>query len=673
VKVALVYPPSCDPTAPYLSLPTLTGFLREHGVEVTPIDANVEAYDHLLRRDTLERLAERLWRRLERLERSARLSHVEQLAYVALCDARADAQYAPGRIDAAVALLRGQRGRDAFFDAERYAQAIASVDSALRLIAAVHTPLVLDFVRYRTPFSLLSAEEIAADAEPARNPFHEFFSGPLAARIRAEQVGLVGLSVVFPGQIQPAYSLAHALRRHAPDVHLTVGGPAITQLYTRLEGRALERALGPFHSAILFEGEVALLEHVRALERGEPRSGVYKGTQAQSMAALPAPDFRGLPLDRYLSPELVLPYDPTRGCYWGVCTFCHYGLAEVGTAGYRERPLAHVLEHLRALAERHDCRLFYFSQDSVSPKTMLRIAREIRAAGLPWRWATDMRPERSLTPERCQELVAGGALAMALGVESAAPRVLALIDKGVPVDTVRNAIQNLAGAGVAVEAMCFTDFPTETYREALATLEFLDEQRGDLSLFICGEFDLTHGSLVAQKPEDFGIRRTWQIEGDELGTGLFYEERRRKSDDEREQIDDVLSELSAKWRLSHYPWAGALSTAHTLLWYEHHGPQIFKELADAPAPEVPRFRGRPLRYDLETLRTRAQAREADIWDTLVNERGRVSRADYRALAEGLPPAHPRPQALRRAQRAEGERSRAGRRAPNGLNSTRPER
>ena len=31
--VALIYPPTCDPTAPYLAVPMLTGFLREHGVE----------------------------------------------------------------------------------------------------------------------------------------------------------------------------------------------------------------------------------------------------------------------------------------------------------------------------------------------------------------------------------------------------------------------------------------------------------------------------------------------------------------------------------------------------------------------------------------------------------------------------------------------------------------
>lgn len=164
------------------------------------------------------------------------------------------------------------------------------------------------------------------------------------------------------------------------------------------------------------------------------------------------------------------------------------------------------MTHLGALAEKHGTRVFYFSQDSVAPKTVLKLARAIRDEGLPWRWGTDMRPERYLTPERCAELAEGGALAMALGVESAAPRVLGLIDKGIPVEDVRAAIEHLADAGVAVEAMCFADFPTESYREALATVRFLEELRGRISLFICGEFDLTHGALVAQRPQEFGIR-----------------------------------------------------------------------------------------------------------------------------------------------------------------------
>jgi hypothetical protein len=655
VDIALVYPPTCDPTAPYLSVPTLTAWLRREGLSVLPIDANVEAWDFLLTRARLAPLAERVTKRLDRLDRKARLSHVEQLAYVALWQARGDAEAAPGAIDSAVSALRDKAR---FYDPPAYDTAIATVESALRLIGAAHAPMTLSFTAYRTPFSFLTPETIADDAREGRDPFYDYVT-TLIPRLRDARV--VGISVAFPGQLQPAYSLAHRIARELPGVHLTIGGPAITQLLSRLSGDRLARAIAPFHSAILFEGEVALAELVRA-----PRPGVIRGEQIEDMSRLPAPDFDGLPLDKYFAPELVLPYDPTRGCYWGKCTFCHYGLAEVGTAAYRERPVDAMMMHLRELAARHEVSRFYFSQDSVSPKTALTLARAIRDAGVAWKWATDMRPEKSLTPERCAELKDGGAIAMAYGVESAAPRVLRLIDKGVPVETVETAIENLAAAGVAVEAMCFTDFPTETAREARATIDMLRRLYDHVALFICGEFDLTHGALVAQRPADFGISETWQLSGDELGCGLFYAERRApKTDEQRAKIDAALGDLSAKWRLSRYPWAGALSTAHTFLWYERFGPGVFKELAGGSAPEIPGATARTAaaRFDVVAIADVAHEHEAAIWHELVHERRAVSVALYKQLAARAPAATPSPTrvryqagwALERAGRAKGRR------------------
>ena len=66
MKTALIYPPTCDPTAPYLAVPTLSGWLRAHGHEVLPIDANLEGWEHLLDERELRRLGARVReRRLE--------------------------------------------------------------------------------------------------------------------------------------------------------------------------------------------------------------------------------------------------------------------------------------------------------------------------------------------------------------------------------------------------------------------------------------------------------------------------------------------------------------------------------------------------------------------------------------------------------------------------------
>jgi len=637
----------------------LTGFLRAHGVDVLPVDSNVEAYDALLRRASMALMRDRLEDRLSRLERQAKLGHVQQLEYHALWQARGDAHAVPDGIDEAVAILRDPVR---FFDPEQYAGAVDTIDAALRVVSAAYAPLQLDFTAYRTPFALTTPEEIARDAEAERDPFDGYIVDQLAPRLRAAGVGTVGISLCFPGQLQPAFAFGHKLRRELPGVHLTLGGPAITQLLIRLRGPALQAALGPFDTAVVYEGEHTLLALLRALD--EPGGGdrrrlaaipnlVHRdrlqgakftpGEASEDMRRLPSPDFDGLPLDKYLSPHLTLPYDPTRGCYWGKCTFCHYGLAEVGTASYRERSVETVVAHLGALSARHGTRHFYLSQDSVAPKTIVKLAGALADAGLDLRWATDLKPERYLTAERARTLRRGGAVACALGVESASPRVLGLIDKGAPIAVVGDVIARLAGAGIAAEAMCFTGFPTETTAEALETLQFLGERGDQVAAFMVGEFDLTHGALVAQAPERFGIRETWQVEGDTLGTGLFFEESvPSKRGGEWARIDRALDELSAGWLLRSYPWAGSLSTAHTVLYYDRYGRDIFRRLAVSPRGGV--LGARPMildaRFDLAAA-ARALAREAAVWHELVRVQRRVSRQAYGALVDRAPALRPK--------------------------------
>jgi len=658
MRVALVYPPTCDPTAPYLAVPMLTGFLRAKGVEVLPIDANVEAFDALLDPVALASLRDRLEARLSELDGKSALAHAEQLEYVALARARGDAHAVPGGIAQAKDTFRDETR---FHDPDAYACAVATVEAALRVVSATHHPLHLDFTAYRTPFGLTTMEEVERASRPGADPFDDYVSKTLIPRLRDAKVDVVGLSVCFPGQLQPAYAFALKIKRELPHVHVTCGGPGITQMLIRLTGQRLARALGPFDSACVFEGEHTLLGLVRALEEKRPLRECanvvvrdklmgarwLSGHGMEDLKVLPPPDFDGLPLDTYFAPQLVLPYDPTRGCYWGKCTFCHYGLAEVGTAAYRERELSGIVEHLRVLSEKHDTRYFYFSQDSVAPKTIVKLSQAIIDAGLDIRWATDLKPEKYLTQERADILRKAGAVACALGVESGSDRVLKLIDKGAPVAVVSTVVDHLATAGIAAEAMCFTDFPTETHDEAVATLDFLGERRDRLAVYIVGEFGLTHGSLVAQSPAQFGIRETWELDGDHLGLGIFFAPHAPwKTDAERADVDDQLEELSTGWALRTYPWAGAVSTAHTVLYYDRRGASVFRDLAKRGLREqilgakTKAFEG-DLRFD-PRVASRAEEREGAIWSTLVNDQRRVGRGPYEELAARAPALKPKP-------------------------------
>jgi hypothetical protein len=183
----------------------------------------------------------------------------------------------------------------------------------------------------------------------------------------------------------------------------------------------------------------------------------------------------------------------------------------------------------------------------------------------------------------------------------------------------------------------------------METVRFIRGVEGDLSLFILGRFDLTHGSLVAQKPGEFGIKEVWQVEGDELGTGLFFAERQRsKRPEQQEKLETAVTELSARFRLHRYPWAGALSTAHTMLWYRRFGRDAFRRLGPAPAPKIPGARAEllPARFDVTRIAEVSAENEASIWEELVQVRRSVGREAYRALAEQVPAARPSPRRFR---------------------------
>ena len=159
-----------------------------------------------------------------------------------------------------------------------------------------------------------------------------------------------------------------------------------------------------------------------------------------------------------------------------------------------------------------------------------------------------------------------------------------------------------------------------------------------------GQFDLTHGALVAQEPERFGIREIWQVEGDTLGTGLFFEEETPPMrDDEPAQLDEALDTLSSGWLLRRYPWAGSLSTAHTVLYYDRHGRDVFRRLASVVRGGVLGASSKlvPARFDLAAAAD-ALGREAEVWQHLVQVARKVSREVYAAATAdfGALPAAP---------------------------------
>src|SRR5205085_2968416 len=116
--------------------------------------------------------------------------------------------------------------------------------------------------------------------------------------------------------------------------------------------------------------------------------------------------------------------------------------------------------------------------------------------------------EKIFSDERCRKMMKAGCVCVSFGMESGNQRVLDLIDKGTKVQFMGETMRNFSQAGIAVQLMAFSDFPTETPEERAATIQFITENEPYWSTGGLGTFLLTGTSMIAKNPEKFGVTVT---------------------------------------------------------------------------------------------------------------------------------------------------------------------
>lgn len=652
MEALLLHPPFADPTQPYLSLPTLKGALRARGLDARVADLNVEAAHWLFERETLRDLGRRIGSRFVDMNRRQALDFDEQREFRAVVEARAAVEHAIGADPSPVTVFQT---RELFYDASAYALARRQVEMGFEALSAAHWPYRFGFNLAShgvLPWSFDLLEGYCAGRKSPLQPFYErWFTSPAEwdwelgtePHCDLDEVGFVGVSVVFPSQIAEALYLCRFVKERAPHAFVALGGPAIHQVAIHLEDALRERLLAFVDGIGLFEGEETLAQLLPRLDRWrvaksdaerfavvrdvpnlmarDPEAGtVHVGPRwTLDLADAPMPDYSDLDLDRYWAPSRTLLYAPTRGCYWGQCSFCYYGLTETATASYREIPPERAASELGQLSRRYGVKNVYLSCDVLSPKYAVKLAEALIAKGVKIRWSSDLKIEKYFTPERCKLLFDSGLRSAAFGIESGSDRILSLMRKGCDRATMTAVNRAFHEAGVATEWMTFTDHPDESIEEALETVRWIEEQAEFVDLFIVGKFGLENGSHIAMDPTRYGVRKIYYAAGDELRLyALFTQRNGRRTADANQRVEREIDRVAAVWELNPYPWAGANSTHHTFLHFLEFGPRAFRNhfqkagaavkgaLATPPVAHIAGMREKP-RYDVQHIAEKERA------------------------------------------------------------------
>ncbi len=547
VKVMLIFPPDWFPSEPYLSLPSLTAVLRQAGHTVIQKDINLEMYDWYFSEDFLKKVQRRIPQQLDRLRKLSNKRELradERDLQLALCDlSRQRIDELIKKAEHAKAIVRGE----VFYDINQLEWALNVFREVTSVISMVYAPARICMPPMETDLSykvFVSSELMAAVQDQQVNIYRDVFEHLVKPAIEHEQPDVVGISIALQQQLFSSMTFCALIKQHFPHIHVTIGGNTVTRLRDVLPESPLFQY---FNSAVVYEGETAFVKLVSVVgakrSLAEVPNTIYKDeagvhtsptSYSEDLAALPPPDFDGLPLEKYFVPTKVLPYLATRGCYWGRCEFCDHG--EGYTAGYRTKKIQNILDEIRHLRDKYGARNFHFTDESYPPALFRKLSRGLIDSKMDIIWTTHMRFEKSLLDEDVwQDAKESGCRYLHLGYESGSERVLKLMDKATTTESITKHLQMSATVGIWNHCMGFFGFPGETKEEAWLSVQFLEQNKDYVHSLGFGTFDLSKHSLVAKHPEKWGVTAYKNPEWD-LALDYYYTVKNGMSVEEAERV-----------------------------------------------------------------------------------------------------------------------------------------
>ncbi|MDX1777775.1 MAG: radical SAM protein, partial [Thermodesulfobacteriota bacterium] len=332
MKTLLIFPPISDPRAPHLAQACLAAKLRSEGHEVHLWDLDLELSLKLLKPDFLQNVLEGCKEKMAVIDRKERKDYEDTSYWSRLNQTVRSMGHLPDNIPKALQILRSA----AFYEREQFKWARKTINSALKLVSIAHNTHLnyqMDGQTFETgyrPDSLPDLKKAVLDDQA--NLFGPLYDQYVLPRITQMNPQFIGISILNYQQIIPGLTLSYRLMESGWPVY--IGGTLLVKFIKEIKENP--HFFDFCRGLIVYEGEAALTELLAALEKeegfetvpnllhpGENQSVIFNPLfMVEDLNNLPTPDFDGLPLEDYRAPQIVLPYNLGKGCYWDSCFFC---------------------------------------------------------------------------------------------------------------------------------------------------------------------------------------------------------------------------------------------------------------------------------------------------------------------------------------------------------------
>lgn len=514
MKILLIFPPFWMTIQPYLSLPALKAYLEREEHEVITLDLSLVLEDWILHDNNLDIFFEFIEPIIQDIfskntttyflggkKQILTLSKFINQEYISLSQTKIAKSFL--------------RKKENYYKTQKTP---FNINYCLTICYNFFKRLNLYFSYYFSPqYDLYKSEDLLSFSQDYhRNLLLHIVEKFMLENIIRLKPDIIGLSLIFQGQLTSTFTLASLLKKNLPSSHITVGGPYLTQILSR-NLKKLSNLFKIIDSIILGEGEIPLSKLASSLSEKNglkqvPNLVFFKENEVIinnppdkdiNLDDLPTPDYEGLPLHRYLSAFPILSLQTSRSCYWGKCCFCN---ATIPTnRNYRVRSPKLVVNDLLVLKEKFKDAVFHFADDATSPKQCKNISKLILEKGLDIRWFTEIRGEPLFNKDLCNLMYKAGARSVRIGLESINEKTLKLMNKGIKLNNCIEVIRNFAQTGFLVHIFLMA-FPGETMEDLMKMHDFVEKNLDIIHFFSFNEAtQLFVNTPMWNDPEKFSL------------------------------------------------------------------------------------------------------------------------------------------------------------------------
>ncbi len=543
-KILLVTPPFTQLNSAYPATSYLKGFLEEKKVSVSHCDLSIELFTSIFKSDFLRSVfqesldLENNHYPLIREEKELYISRVETVIRFLQ---KQDIETAKKILEADF-LPFGHRVKNVNSEITWEAGEPGVIDKA-KHFATLFIEEIGDFIQANVDefFSFTRYAEQIATSASSFNQLQELLQYQptliedkmltiLEERIKKHDPDLVCFTIPFPGNLFAALRSSQFLKQFFPEIQIAFGGGYCnTELRSLEDPRifefvdfiSLDDGEGPLLKIVKYiEGEVDIndLERTFVLENNRV---AYKNKIPNTIyhhKNLPAPNYSGLPFDKYLSfLDVVNPMHRmwtdkrwnklsiSHGCYWSQCSFCDVSLDYIGN--FQNSTADALVGKIEKIMMDTNITGFHFVDEAAPPKMLRALSKKLLERNVSISWWTNIRFEKTFDFELCELMAKSGCVAVTGGLEVASDRLLAKMKKGVDISQVSRVAHAFSEQGILVHAYLMYGFPSETEQETIDSLEVVRQlfEKNCIQSAFWHQFTTTVHSPIGQNPQDFGI------------------------------------------------------------------------------------------------------------------------------------------------------------------------